>query len=102
MDQPVVWRVTLGHHDGTHIHLYKGEVPGVLRRPIWVRPEAFGFDPYLVPQGYTESLDELEQLGRKDEISARRRAVEALLAHTPASSVKVDELPAWTGAWQGS
>jgi inosine/xanthosine triphosphate pyrophosphatase family protein len=98
---PVVWRVTLGHHAGDRIRLFRGEVEGHLHQPAHVRPEAFSFDPYLVPVGYTQSLDELEQVGRKDEVSARRRAALALLAGQPDIEVATADIAPWTGAWQG-
>lgn len=95
-----VWRTTLAHNDGQSIRLYVGEVPGRLVAAQQVRPDAFGFDPWFCPDGYDLSLDELEQAGRKDEVSARRRAVQALLAKQPTLVVPIDQVPTWEGGWQ--
>lgn len=96
-----VWRTTLAHHDGAAIRLYTGEVPGRLVPAETVRLDAFGFDPWFCPDGYEQSLDELEQVGRKDEVSARRRAVQALLSQQSSLTVPIDQVEAWEGGWQG-
>lgn len=100
---PTQWIVSLGHNDGTHIHLYRGVIEGVLRAPKEpgsVRAGAFGFDPYFVPQGETRSLDELEQQGLKDQFSARRLAVEHLVNRQATQTWAIADIPAWTGRYQ--
>lgn len=99
---PAEWIVSLGHNDGTHVHLYRGVVTGRLRHPAHPREGAFGFDPYFVPDGQDQSLDELEQQGRKDLFSARRQAVERLMEKAPHASVALADVPAWQGAYQGA
>lgn len=98
--KPVDWIVTLAHHQGESIALYRGVVSGVLTCPENLLPDSFGFDPFIIPNGFSMSLDELERQGRKDEVSARRRAVEHLLQQQPYLKVKTESLSEWEGSWQ--
>jgi inosine/xanthosine triphosphate pyrophosphatase family protein len=100
-DVPVQWVVSLGHHAGNDIHLYRGVIHGVLRQPSCRRDGVFGFDPYFIPEGETRSLDDLEQIGKKDDFSARRRAVEQLINHQPFASFPVKTVQTWSGQYQG-
>ena len=99
---PVTWQVTLAHNDGQAIHLFVGQVQGAIVCPAVVRAEAFGFDPFVLPEGFSLTLDELEQQGRKDEVSARKRAAQALVANLPTQSIPLAAVGQWTGRWQGS
>ncbi len=100
---PVRWLVTLAHNTGKDIHVFVGEVEGLIVCPSSVRPEAFGFDPFVAPRGWGgQSLDDLEQQGKKDQVSARRRAVDALLLNAPEHVIRLDAVEEWKGDWQGS
>lgn len=98
----IVQVITLGHNTGTHIELYQARLEGVITTPTSERAEAFGFDAYLIPKGQDLSLDELEQLNRKDEFSPRRWAAEALKSNKTLSVTHIDDIPQWSGAWQNS
>lgn len=98
---PVTWQVTLAHNDGQAIRLFVGQVQGTIVCPTTVRADAFGFDPFVLPEGFSLTLDELEQQGRKDEVSARKRAALALVAGTPSQTVPLEEVGQWAGRWQG-
>ena len=100
--KPVDWIVTLAHNEGESIALYRGVISGVLTCPDTLLPDSFGFDPFIIPNGFSMSLDGLERQGRKDEASARRQAVEHLLQQQPYLKVRTDSLPEWKGAWQNS
>lgn len=95
------WQVTLAHNDGQAIRLFVGTVEGTIVAPDQVRPEAFGFDPFFQPNGYELTLDELEQMGRKDEVSARKRAALALVDDQPSHAVDLADVGQWKGRWQG-
>lgn len=101
---PAQWIVSLGHNDGESVHLYRGTVDGLLACPnaLRVREGSFGFDPYFIPEGQTQSLDDFEVMGQKDRFSARRLAVDQLLNHMPVASFSLRDIPAWTGAYQGA
>lgn len=100
--KPIVQVITLGHNTGTHIELYQAKLEGVITTPSVERAEAFGFDAYLIPKGETLSLDELEQLDRKEEFSPRRWAAEALKNKETLSITHIDDIPQWSGAWQNA
>lgn len=96
----IVQVITLGHNTGTHIELYQARLEGIITTPTSERAEAFGFDAYMIPKGETLSLDELEQLSRKDEFSPRRGAAEALKNKQTLCVTLIDDIPQWLGAWQ--
>lgn len=102
-DLAAEWMVSLGHHAEHEIRLYRGVLTGRLQVPSAPPPpDAFGFDPYFVPEGETRSLHELAALGLKAHYSARRLAVEHLLRGQPDRVWTVASLPPWTGAYQNS
>lgn len=94
------WLVVLGVNDGEKIHVFEGKIEGVLKTPETMPEDAFGFDPYLIPQGETKSLYELKQEGRKNEFSARKKAVESLLDEEVVQTSVISEIPEWQGEWQ--
>lgn len=94
------WMVTLAHHAGDEVRLYRGVCRGRLE-PGPPPPEGFfGFDPWFVPEGHTETVHRLTQAGRKHEVSPRRLAAEALKAEHAVRTVSVDKIPPWQGRWQ--
>lgn len=103
--EKAVWTVCLAKNDGTYITLYKGYVFGYIVQKD-DNPTAFGFDSCFVPydQYGFYTLHELEQMGKKDEYSARKRAVDLLLTneefHDNVSFHAVKLIPAWTGKYQ--
>lgn len=96
-----IWKTTLAHNDGNQIHLYVGEVHGTIVEPEETPSDAFAFDPYFVPQGsQNQSLYQLEQKNKKDNFSARAKAVGALKSKKPTKSIKLSDIPEWTGSYQ--
>lgn len=94
------WIVSLGFNDGDNIYVYRGIIKGQLVAVDEIPFDAFGFDPYFVPNGSKDSLYTLKQNGQKDLFSARKIALENLLLEkaiivTPRVSIKP-----WTGKYQ--
>ncbi len=99
-DARVLFKTSLGHvKDGT-IHVFVGETWCRIVVPEVVPEDAFGFDPYLVPEGQDLSFYELNKIGRKDEFSPRRQAVEHLVGNKSVFSVEIKNLPEWEGEFQ--
>lgn len=94
-----MWRVMLAVHDGEQMYVAKAEVPGrMIGEP---RGEGFSFDSYFIPDGHTQTLGEMEVAGTKDLVSARKSAVQQLLAgHCVATALS--DIPEWRGAYQAS
>lgn len=67
----------LGYHDGTHTHLFVGEMQGTLTTP---QGEGFGFDIIFIPEGETQRVSELGA-AYKQEHSHRARALKQLKEH---------------------
>ncbi|MEX2007701.1 MAG: non-canonical purine NTP pyrophosphatase [Candidatus Levyibacteriota bacterium] len=62
----------IGYHDGKKVHIIEGSFVGkiVPRRG----DKGWGFDPYVIPHGYTKTLGELDE-NVKNKISHRARAL---------------------------
>lgn len=94
-----VWRVMVAVHYGDRMFLAGAAVSGrLIPQP---RGEGFSFDCYFVPDGQTLTLGELDAIGKKDEVSARKMAVTNLLTgHCTFQPTAA--LPVWTGKYQDS
>jgi len=67
-------RVTagIGYHDGKKVHVVTGSFIGTI---VSRRGEkGWGFDPYVIPQGYTKTFGEMDE-NVKNKISHRARAL---------------------------
>jgi inosine/xanthosine triphosphate pyrophosphatase family protein len=93
-----LWRVLIGVQQRGVLYIAKAEVPGVMISEP--RGSGFRFDPFFVPNGYAMTLGELENLGRKDEISARKAAVENLM-NGQYTTIMMSNIPVWQGSYQG-
>ena len=90
-----VWRVMLGMlRSDNKVYIYEGITNGVI---VKARGDsAFGFDPVFLPEGSTKTLAE----DKPDSVSARCKAVEAMMEddavaiHCP---IKKED---WKGKWQ--
>lgn len=93
--------VSLAANDGETVRVWRGVTDCTLVAPATVPQDAFGFDPFLAPDGAGGlSLHDLQLQGRKDEFSARARAVEALLSGDPVLEVALADIGPWQGGWQ--
>lgn len=59
-----------------------------------------GLRPYFLIEGEGMSLAQLESVGRKDEYSARNRAVRNMIDNVPTERIAVDNVQDWTGGFQ--
>jgi inosine/xanthosine triphosphate pyrophosphatase family protein len=94
------WMVSLGYNDGNSIHVYRAFIDGTIRADVVVPDDAFGFDPYFFPGVAHQSLYDLNKVGLKDLFSARSFAIQDLRDDIPDFSVKISNIPAWTGKYQ--
>jgi inosine/xanthosine triphosphate pyrophosphatase family protein len=100
-DAPVapaaVWRVMFAVHHDNVMYVAQAEVKGhMVAEP---RGKGISFDVYFVPEGQSLTLGEMEEAGTKDLVSARKAAIVQLLdGHC--TSLAVDAIPTWTGAYQ--
>lgn len=68
----------IGYVDGRRIHLFKGEIIGRIVAPPRV-DHGFQWDCVFVPEGEIQAFSEMGE--RKNQISMRRKALEALRIH---------------------
>lgn len=94
-----VWRVMVAVHYEGRMFVAGAAVSG--RLTPQPRGEGFSFDCYFIPDGEALTLGELDAIGKKDKVSARKMAVTNLLGgHCVFRPTKA--LPAWTGKYQDS
>lgn len=93
-----IWKVYLGMNDGASIHLFKGEIEGVIVETDYLK--GFGFDSLFKPLGSELTLYELEGKGLKDNFSARKNAIDNLCLSKTESSIAIKDLPKWEGSYQ--
>jgi len=94
------WVVSLGYNDGEHIHVYRGVITGTLVKTDNAPSDAFGFDPFFIPNGSYRTLYDLNHIGKKDQFSARRIAAKELLDSRPVLRMKISDIPVWNGEYQ--
>ncbi len=94
------WITTLAFHNGSSIALYQGVTHGMLKDIKNVPNDAFGFDPFFVPNGVSKTLYELEKDGCKDNFSARKAAIQNLILDKKIKEVEIISIPPWKGEYQ--
>lgn len=72
----VIVRSAVAYHDGQNVHTFIGEVKGTLSKEER-GTEGWGFDPIIIPNGYTKTYAEMGLEG-KNKLSHRRRAFDKL------------------------
>ena len=77
-DPSAVARTLIGYCDGRKRHVFKGEVTGRLSREP-AGNEGFEWDNVFIPDGYACTFAQLG--GVHNDLSMRRRALEAFVAH---------------------
>jgi XTP/dITP diphosphohydrolase len=87
------WIVKLAYRDGETIKVYNGVVNGKIVRPKGTK--GFGFDPYFLPDGSTQTLAE----AKPPEFNARWKAVKSFLTEHGEDHAPIDD---WRGPWQHS
>jgi XTP/dITP diphosphohydrolase len=98
---PAKWRVCLAALVDNHVCVAEGVVNGTIVSPVGDNAGAFGFDPWFSPNDSDgKTLHELELVHRKDDFSARRRAVEEWLAGGFIINIPYCEILPWQGGWQ--
>ena len=90
-----VWRVMLGIlRSDQKVYIYEGITNGVI---VKARGDsAFGFDPVFLPEGSTKTLAE----DKPDSVSARCKAVEAMMNDDAVSIHCPIKKEDWKGKWQ--
>lgn len=91
------WQTYVGKNTGTHIIVYMGEVKGIISMPLG---DGYGFDPYFIPNGTSMTLAELDNIGQKDNFSARKKAVENMVNNVVFKMVDISKINPWTGNYQ--
>lgn len=100
MGKRAVYRVALAFNDGEIVRAYVGEVMGLIGSTPG-EEGGFGFDRWFFPdEAPAQSLLSLERAGRKDEFSARGRAVLAYKKSLAVESRALADFAPWEGEWQ--
>ena len=94
---PLTWQVRLGVLWQGHVYTFLGETHGHVC-PFTVK--GGGMDPIFWIEVAQASLAQLDARGEKDPYSARRLALENLLAQKPHRIVDANSLAPWTGDYQ--
>ncbi|WP_054390418.1 non-canonical purine NTP pyrophosphatase [Vibrio parahaemolyticus] len=94
------WITTLALHNGYSVALYQGVTHGTFKDIKDVPNDAFGFDPFFVPDGASKTLYELEKDGCKDDFSARKNAIQNLILDKKLKEVEINSIPPWKGEYQ--
>lgn len=88
------WRVLLGVLRGGQVHIYEGVTQGTIVHKRGASD--FGFDPVFQPDGSSQTLAE----AKPDAVSARFKAIAALIRDSPAALHVPLPGAAWRGKWQ--
>lgn len=87
------WTVFLAYCEGGQVYVYKGTVSGKIVQKSG--QNGFGFDPYFLPDGATQTLAE----HKPDAVNARAKAVDALF-NNDLFSLQPCPDQEWSGDWQ--
>lgn len=110
----IFWITSLAFVDEHgYLYVYRGEIRCELAKALKDNPDsfvvpddAFGFDPYLCPvvggDVLEQSFYDLDKIGRKDDVSPRKMAVESLLDDDFIIRLRANTVPKWTGQYQNS
>jgi inosine/xanthosine triphosphate pyrophosphatase family protein len=93
----VIWIVNLGINEGGIVSVYTGAVEGVFQP---ARGEGWDYDPFFLIEKEEMTLAQLENIGRKDEYSARNRAAKNMIENVPAERIVIGDVQEWTGSFQ--
>lgn len=91
------WEVRLGLMTNGVIQLFYGVTKGTVCEAV---QDGFGIDPVLLVDGAGATLAALDDSGEKDQYSARRHAIEQLIAKKPYATINAADLKPWNGSYQ--
>jgi inosine/xanthosine triphosphate pyrophosphatase family protein len=91
------WEVRIGVNIGEQVVVYRGVVEGVYGSACG---EGEDYDPYFHIPTEGKSLAQLNAEGRKQEFSARDRAIRALVANDVFRRYDIAKVPEWIGEYQ--
>lgn len=92
------WKVLLAKNDGVYIKIYEGYIEG----RIVASDDISSFDHYFVVTKYGKKLGELKQTDLDHSLySARAMAAKNLKEDKYILSKKIEDIPEWTGEYQG-
>lgn len=94
----VIWIVSLGYNNGETISVYRGSVEGDIKNKVGDR-EDYGFGLKFYPKGYDKPIDDIEK--DMHYYGARRIAINNFKNKNPLYVVKIKDVPAWKGKYQG-
>lgn len=106
LSNPIIeWVTSLAIVDRGWIFVYEGRIKCKLVDEIAtviVPDDAFGFDPYLVPDidGVESTFYELEKLNLKSNYSPRKMAVDKILVSDWVDVIDIDSVEPWKGEYQ--
>jgi inosine/xanthosine triphosphate pyrophosphatase family protein len=92
------WIVSIGYNDGHDISIYRGIINGIVVKKNGISD--FGFDPYFLPDGADLTLSQLEDIGSKDNFSARVQALINLNKNRPEKVISISDIKPWNGTYQ--
>ena len=92
------WVTSLAYSDGKHIFVYRGVSEGEFDSSREIK--GFGFDNQFYPLGENKTYFELEELGLKDNYSARSKALRSLVDNNIYLSKPVESILEWNGEYQ--
>lgn len=94
------WITTLAVLSDGYVTLYSAGIKGFFK-PLKNAPkDAFGFDPYFVPDGSDKTLYELENAGEKDNYSARKLVLDSFCSNNYRFRKEASQIAQWTGNYQ--
>ncbi len=93
----LTWITSIGYHDGETVFVSRGIINGIAG-PVGEKIK--DFDPYFFPEGSELSLEQLAEIGRKSEYSARIKALQNIKAGNFLIKRKISEIEPWNGQYQ--
>lgn len=90
----------LAYHDNNEIHVFCGEVKGLITSPRNINEETFGFDDYFTPTGCALNLHEIKKSRTYLNHLPRWIVTQNFITRKIGRSVRLNEIPDWTGEYQ--
>ncbi|MFS1426490.1 non-canonical purine NTP pyrophosphatase [Vibrio splendidus] len=94
------WITTLAVCHEDRVEMHRGVINGRFSPLDIIPDDAFGFDPFFIPDGETKSLYVLEKEGIKDQFSARKLAIDSIRYGNSFHSILLSGVSKWEGEYQ--